>query len=85
MTIKETTTAGFASVALFVLLPRLEASADAATGPTAQTFTIAERLPLAIAPSVAVALLVFNVVLAVYKPGGRLRVRPKRAPGKDLP
>ncbi len=77
VTIKLTTTAGFAGVALFVLLPRLEASADAAIGPAAQTFTIAERLPLVIAPSVAVALLVFNVVLAIYKPGWRLRSRPK--------
>ncbi len=84
VTIKLTTTAGFAGVALFVLLPRLEASAEAATGPAAQTFTIAERLPLAIAPTVAVTLLVFNVVLAVYKPGWRVRVRPKRAQGIDL-
>ncbi len=84
VTIKLTTTAGFTGVALFVLLPRLEAAADAATGPAGQTFTIAERLPLAVAPSVAVALLVFNVVLAVYKPGWRLRVWPKQAQGKDL-
>jgi len=82
VTINLATTAGFAGVALFVLLPRLEASADAATGPAAQeAFTIAERLPLAIAPSVAVALLVLNVALAVYKPGWRLRARRRADAG----
>ncbi len=50
VTIKLTTTAGFTGVALFVLLPRLGASADAATGPAGQTFTIAERLQLAVGP-----------------------------------
>lgn len=79
VTIKLATTAGLASVSLFVLLPRLSASADAATGSPAQSFSIAERLPLAIASSAAVILLLGNVVLAMYKPGGRLRLRPKQA------
>ena len=85
VTIKLTLTAILTGVILFVLVPRLGAAADAATGPAAQTFTIAERLPLAVAPAAGVMLLILTVILAVYKPGWRLRVRTKRVQGKDLP
>lgn len=86
VTIKLALTAVLSGVVLFVLLPRLEASADAATGPAArEAFTVAERLPLALAPAAGVTLLMLAVILAIYKPPWRLRVRPKRAQGKDLP
>ena len=84
VTIKLTLTAILTGVILFVLVPRLGAAADAATGPAPQTFTIAERLPLAGAPAAGVTLLILTVILAIYKPPWRLRVRPGRAPGKDV-
>jgi hypothetical protein len=59
-----------------LLVPSLNAAAPAATGPSVQTFAIAERLPLAVAPAVGVTLQVIAVILAVYKPPWRLRVRP---------
>lgn len=78
VTIKLALTAILTGVILFVLVPRLGAAADAATGPAAQTFTIAERLPLTVAPAAGVTLLLLAVVLAIYKPPWRLRVRSKR-------
>ena len=84
VTIKLTLTAILTGVILFVLVPRLGVSADAATGPAAQeAFTIAERLPLALAPAAGSTLLILAVILAVYKPPWRPRVRPKRVRGKD--
>ena len=79
--IKLTTTLGFTGLVLFVLIPRLAASAEAATA--AQTFTATERLPLALVPSVAVTVLIFNVALAIYKPGWRLR-RSTTSPAAHL-
>jgi hypothetical protein len=65
VTIKLTITAVAAVVAIFVLEPRL---ADAAVAAQAgAVFTTGDRLPLAVAPSAAAAL------LGVYQPGGRLR------------
>ncbi|MGH9380719.1 MAG: DUF2269 domain-containing protein [Thermoanaerobaculia bacterium] len=72
--IKLTTTLGFTGLVLFVLIPRLAASAQSAAA--AQVFGAAERLPLALVPSVAVTGLIVNVALAIYKPGWRLRGRP---------
>ncbi|MGH3320288.1 MAG: hypothetical protein ACRDN9_08925 [Streptosporangiaceae bacterium] len=69
--IKLATTVLFTGLVLFVLVPRLAASADAASA--AATFTAAERLPLAVVPALAVAVLILNVALGVYKPGRRLR------------
>ena len=68
VTIKLTLTTILTGVVLFVLMPRLSAAAAASTGPSAQTFAIAERLPLAVAPAVGVTLLLIAVILAIYKP-----------------
>lgn len=76
VTIKLTLTAMLTGVILFVFMPRLNAAAAAATGPSAQSFAIAERLPLAVAPAGGVTLLLIAVILAIYKPPLRLRVRP---------
>lgn len=81
VTIKLTLTTILTGVVLFVLVPRLSAAAAMATGPSAQTFAIADRLPLAVAPAGGVTLLLIAVILAVYKPPWRLRVRP--AQGKN--
>jgi uncharacterized protein YbjT (DUF2867 family) len=75
VTIKLALTAILTGIILFVLVPGLDARADAANA--AREFTAAERLPLAVAPAAGVALLILMVVLAVYKPPWRLRSRPK--------
>ncbi|HJZ49444.1 MAG TPA: hypothetical protein VKE41_19840 [Roseiflexaceae bacterium] len=72
--IKLTTTLGFTGLVLFVLIPRLAASAEAAAA--AHTFSAAQRLPLALVPSVALTALILNVALAIYKPAWRLRSSP---------
>jgi hypothetical protein len=74
VTIKLVTTATFTGLVPLVIIPSLAASADAALA--ARMFTPAQRLPLAIVPALAVAVLVFNVILARYKPGWRLRSGP---------
>lgn len=76
--IKLAITVASAVVVIVVLEPRLAASAEAAMA--GHTFTTAEFLPLAIAPSVAVALLVVNVALGISKPGWRLRSRTGKEP-----
>jgi hypothetical protein len=68
--IKLVTTATFTILIVAVLIPRLAATADAATA--GHAFSTAERLPLALVPSLAIAVLVLNVLLAIYKPGRRL-------------
>jgi len=73
VTIKLATTAVLTGVVLFVLVPRLGAAAEAATGLAPQLLTGAQRLPLAIAPAIASTLLVLMIVLAIFKPGWRLR------------
>jgi hypothetical protein len=75
VTIKLAITTVLTGVVLFVLVPRLGAAADAVTGPAPRVLTGAERLPLAIAPALASALLLLMVVLAIFKPGWRLRFR----------
>ncbi len=73
VTIKLVTTAVFTGLVVFLLVPKLAASAGAATA--GEAFTAAERLPLAIVPAFAVAVLALNVALGVYKPARRLRSR----------
>lgn len=73
VTIKLVATVVFTGIVVFVLVPRLAASAEAAAA--AQTFSTAERLPLAMVPSVAVTVLVVLVALAISKPGWRMRSR----------
>ncbi len=75
VTIKLTLTAILTGVILFVLVPRLGLAAHAATTPEPSPFTNAERLPLLVAPAAGVTLLILMVVLAIYKPGWRLRSR----------
>jgi hypothetical protein len=82
VTIKLALTAILTGVIFFVLVPSLEASADAATGPDPSPFTVAERLPLAVAPAAGVTLLLLMVGLAIYKPPWRLRSRPNRKHGR---
>lgn len=74
--IKLATTAVATVAVVFVLEPRLSDSAEAAL--TGQSYAPDEFLPLVVAPSVAVVLLVTNVILGIYKPGRRLRARPQR-------
>jgi hypothetical protein len=57
---------------LFVLVPALGATADAVIG-TRPQLDAKERLPLLIAPAAATTLLVVAIVLAIFKPGWRLR------------
>ena len=71
VTIKLVITAGLTLVVLFVIVPRL--STVAASVSASGTLPIGERLPLVIAPLLASVLLVLNVFLAIFKPGGRLR------------
>ncbi|MPZ82378.1 MAG: hypothetical protein GEV28_19055 [Actinophytocola sp.] len=71
ITVKLASTAGFTVVIFLVIIPRLSAvAADAVAG---NAFTTAERLPLAVVPAAATALLVVNVALGVLKPS-RTRV-----------
>jgi hypothetical protein len=76
VTIKLAIIAVLTGVALFVLVPRLGAAAAAVTGPAPHLLPIGERLPFMVAPVVTSTLLVLNVVLAIFKPGWRLRSRP---------
>jgi hypothetical protein len=78
VTAKLATTAGFTVAILTVIIPRLATTAaDALAG---ETFTVADRLPLALVPAAATALLVVNVALGVIKPGRRSR-RNRLEPG----
>lgn len=74
VTIKLAITVVLTAIVLFVVVPRLgtvAASVTAASGPLPE----GSRLSLVIAPVIASSLLVLNVVLAVFKPGWRLRAR----------
>lgn len=77
VTIKLALTAILTVVVLFVLVPRLGVAASAAIALDPRPFTDAERLPLVVAPAAGVTLLILMVVLAIYKPGWRLRSRPE--------
>jgi hypothetical protein len=71
VTIKLSLTTLMTGLVFFALLPGLRSAADAGTGSAALTAT--DRAQFLVPPSVASTLLVINVVLSVYKPGGRLR------------
>ena len=73
VTIKLVVTAATAAVVIVVLEPRLAASTEAAM--TGRAFTTADFLPLAIAPAVAVVLLIGNLALGIAKPRWRWRSR----------
>ena len=73
VTIKLAITVVLTAVVLFVLVPRLGATADTVSRPASHILTSAERLPLAIAPAFASTLLLLAVILAIFKPGWRLR------------
>ena len=73
VTIKLAITTVLTTVVLIVLIPRLHAAADTVIAPASHILTSAERLPLAIAPAIASTLLLLAVVLAIFKPGWRLR------------
>jgi hypothetical protein len=66
-------TVALTGVVLLVLVPRLGAAAELATGRAPQTFTAAERGPHMLAPALGSALLSVNVALAIYKSRWRLR------------
>jgi len=78
VTIKLAITVVLTSAVLFVLIPRLGAAANVVTGPVPRLLTVAERLPLVVAPAVASTLLALAVILAIFKPGWRLRWCPNR-------
>jgi hypothetical protein len=73
VTIKLAITTALTAVVLFVLVPRLGAAADTVTRPASHMLASAERLPLVIAPAIASTLLLLAVILAIFKPGWRLR------------
>jgi hypothetical protein len=73
VTIKLAITAVLTVVVLFVLVPRLGATADTVSRPASYVLTSAERLPLAIAPAFASTLLLLAVILGIFKPGWRLQ------------
>jgi hypothetical protein len=80
VTIKLALTTLMTGLVFFALLPGLRAAAGAATGSGTAgaaigsgALTAAERAQFLVPPSVASSLLVLNVILSVYKPGGRLR------------
>lgn len=75
--IKFTLTVVMTGLVFFLLVPKLGRAADAATGLTPHPLADAERMQLAVAPTVACTLLVLNVILSVYKPFGRVRSRAK--------
>jgi hypothetical protein len=73
VTIKLAITLLLTVLVLTVLVPRLGAAAALATDPAGSSSSVAERVPLAVAPILSSLLLILNVALAVYKPGWRVR------------
>ena len=58
---------------LFVLVPSLGATAAMVSGASPQPLSMGERLPLLLAPAAASTLLAIALLLAIFKPGWRLR------------
>ena len=83
VTIKLALTVVLTGMALFLLTPRLGALADEATATAGAELAFADRLPVALAVMAAGAVLVLNVVLALYKPFGRLARGPADVAGVD--
>jgi hypothetical protein len=73
--IKLAITSVFTALVLFVLVPRLGMVAASVTVSDAGPLPIGQRVLLVLAPTLASSLLLLNVVLAIFKPGWRLRVR----------
>jgi hypothetical protein len=73
--IKLAITSVFTALVLFVLIPRLGMVAASVTISDAGPLSIGQRVLLVIAPALASSLLLLNVVLAIFKPGRRLRAR----------
>jgi hypothetical protein len=75
VTIKLAITIVLTGIVLFVLVPRLGIVAAVVTASDPGPLSEGSRLPLVIAPALASSLLLLNVVLAIFKPGRRLRAR----------
>ncbi len=75
VTIKLVITIVLTAIVLFVLVPRLGIVAAEVTASDPGPLSEGSRLPLVIAPALASSLLLLNVVLAIFKPGRRLRAR----------
>lgn len=75
VTIKLTITVIMTLVVLLILDPRLGTIAATVAAPGGASLPIGQRVLLVIAPALASSLLLLNVVLGVFKPGGRLRRR----------
>ena len=75
VTIKLAITIVLTGIVLFVLVPRLGMVAAAVTASDSGPLPIGERVSLVIAPALASSLLLLNVILAIFKPGRRLRER----------
>jgi len=75
VTIKLAITIVLTGIVLFVLVPRLGMVAAAVTASDSGPLPIGERVSLVIAPALASSLLLLNVILAIFKPGRRLRAR----------
>jgi hypothetical protein len=58
---------------LIAVVPQLGALAEAVTGPEPRLLAESERLPLVVGPAVASLPLICALILAIFKPGGRLR------------
>lgn len=77
--IKLAITAVLTVVVLLVLVPRLGMAAAAVTASASGPLPTSTRVPLVVAPAIASTLLALNVVLAVFKPGRRLRSRTTKS------
>jgi len=75
VTIKLAITVLFVPVVLFILVPRLGTLASTVTTSASGALPIGQRVPLVLVPALASSLLVLNVLLAIFKPGGRRKAR----------
>lgn len=78
VTIKLTIVLVLTGAVLFVLVPSLGATAALVSGAGAQPLSPGQRLPLLLAPAAASSLLVIALLLAIFKPGWRLRTQAGR-------
>jgi hypothetical protein len=67
---------------LFVLVPSLAATAALVGGGVSEPLSTARRLPLLLAPAGASTLLAIALLLAVFKPGWRIRAGARRVLGE---
>jgi len=78
VTIKLTIVLILTGAVLFVLVPSLGATAALVSGASAQPLSPGQGLPLLLAPAAASSLLVIALLLAIFKPGWRLRTQAGR-------